>query len=304
MSKTLDLNERSPIYTPPSPINTISDTPLQHHIIDINDSDKSTDEPPSCRICLESDPANDLISPCRCRGSTQYVHRQCLDQWRATDAAGQRFKQCDICKFNFIIDELDNDTPEQMRGRLLTYRLYVIRDIILSCIGLVTTVGIFSLMVASVDIDQQHIVQLFPESIQPHIYIIYILCGMLIFLAMLGMVGSCIACSGGRGGNGDLIPPWYCYCTDCSCIEATAAGDGAGLLIGVIILVVFAVVGAVIGVYFSVYAIKQISQKHTAKLWLQQETKRFIVRDLKGVIPPEHTDGDERNNDATEQLIV
>ena len=39
----------------------------------------------ACRICLESDqtPDDPLIAPCRCAGTTKWVHRGCLDEWRA-----------------------------------------------------------------------------------------------------------------------------------------------------------------------------------------------------------------------------
>ncbi|KAJ8563594.1 hypothetical protein K7X08_032046 [Anisodus acutangulus] len=35
-----------------------------------------------CRICLESDGWN-FIAPCKCKGASKYVHRECLDQWHA-----------------------------------------------------------------------------------------------------------------------------------------------------------------------------------------------------------------------------
>ena len=37
----------------------------------------------TCRICLESDCNRcEVISPCKCKGSSKYVHIECLDQWR------------------------------------------------------------------------------------------------------------------------------------------------------------------------------------------------------------------------------
>ncbi|KAF6167290.1 hypothetical protein GIB67_043151 [Kingdonia uniflora] len=38
-----------------------------------------------CRICLESDcdQGDELISPCMCKGTQQFVHRSCLDHWRS-----------------------------------------------------------------------------------------------------------------------------------------------------------------------------------------------------------------------------
>ncbi|XP_056167800.1 uncharacterized protein LOC115681745 isoform X2 [Syzygium oleosum] len=41
-----------------------------------------TDQP-QCRICLENG-GEDLIAPCHCKGTQKYVHRSCLDNWRAT----------------------------------------------------------------------------------------------------------------------------------------------------------------------------------------------------------------------------
>lgn len=36
-------------------------------------------EPSICRICWETDGSK--ISPCKCAGSTQYVHHECLKRW-------------------------------------------------------------------------------------------------------------------------------------------------------------------------------------------------------------------------------
>lgn len=39
--------------------------------------------PNECRYCLDG--GDVLISPCACSGTNQYVHRECLDRWRATN---------------------------------------------------------------------------------------------------------------------------------------------------------------------------------------------------------------------------
>jgi hypothetical protein len=60
-------------------------------------------EPRTCRICFDteesaadSDPDNPLINPCQCAGSSRYVHRQCLDQWRHTSHRQDAFYQCEV----------------------------------------------------------------------------------------------------------------------------------------------------------------------------------------------------------------
>ena len=44
-----------------------------------------------CRYCLESD--GSFVSPCQCSGTSQYVHMDCLNQWRHTNP---NYK--DICR--------------------------------------------------------------------------------------------------------------------------------------------------------------------------------------------------------------
>lgn len=36
-------------------------------------------EPATCRICME--PGENMMSPCRCKGTIRYVHRACIQEW-------------------------------------------------------------------------------------------------------------------------------------------------------------------------------------------------------------------------------
>jgi hypothetical protein len=51
----------------------------------------------SCRYCKESvvlpDEIENVISPCRCRGSLELVHIECLNKWGKS--------RCEICKFKY-----------------------------------------------------------------------------------------------------------------------------------------------------------------------------------------------------------
>jgi hypothetical protein len=72
-----------------------------------------------CRICLENEEnINLLISPCKCKGTSKYVHRSCLRRWRYQDRNAPGFHKCMECNGNYIIlnsshnnnDILDFDT--------------------------------------------------------------------------------------------------------------------------------------------------------------------------------------------------
>eukprot|EP00656_Telonema_subtile_P022117 TRINITY_DN2318_c0_g1_i9.p1 TRINITY_DN2318_c0_g1~~TRINITY_DN2318_c0_g1_i9.p1 ORF type:complete len:220 (+),score=12.86 TRINITY_DN2318_c0_g1_i9:281-940(+) len=53
----------------------------------------------TCRICLDGD--GRLISPCLCRGSSKFVHVECLNAWRAQSASNVSFFQCDVCGYRY-----------------------------------------------------------------------------------------------------------------------------------------------------------------------------------------------------------
>ncbi|XP_022682913.1 E3 ubiquitin-protein ligase MARCH2-like [Setaria italica] len=45
------------------------------------DEEIEADSAAFCRTCHE--PGDEIISPCRCKGTQQFVHRSCLDHWRS-----------------------------------------------------------------------------------------------------------------------------------------------------------------------------------------------------------------------------
>ncbi|XP_062303353.1 E3 ubiquitin-protein ligase MARCH7 isoform X5 [Osmerus eperlanus] len=83
----------------------------------LEDSDE--EEGDLCRICQmrEESPANPLMVPCRCTGSLQFVHQDCIKQWlRSKISSGsdlEAITTCELCKKklqlnieNFDVNEL------------------------------------------------------------------------------------------------------------------------------------------------------------------------------------------------------
>ena len=54
-----------------------------------------------CRICLEDQSEGHFICPCQCKGSMQYVHAHCLEQWRRSSTNPHSFYQCDQCCYHY-----------------------------------------------------------------------------------------------------------------------------------------------------------------------------------------------------------
>ncbi|VDK79141.1 unnamed protein product [Onchocerca ochengi] len=55
----------------------------------------------TARICLEEDNESNLISPCECRGSLQFVHTRCLQHW--FDVMHKR--RCQICNTQYELED-------------------------------------------------------------------------------------------------------------------------------------------------------------------------------------------------------
>lgn len=57
-----------------------------------------------CRFCYDPPAANNpLIAPCKCIGSIQYVHLNCLKRWRKTTDNPDFITQCQLCLENYEI---------------------------------------------------------------------------------------------------------------------------------------------------------------------------------------------------------
>ena len=51
-----------------------------------------------CRICFEIETYDDpFISPCRCKGTSQYVHESCLNTWRNFNRNSTAWERCMEC---------------------------------------------------------------------------------------------------------------------------------------------------------------------------------------------------------------
>ena len=59
----------------------------------------------SCRFCFESNSSkkNPLISPCQCKGTAKYVHRDCLLKWQANTTVDAHRFVCQSCQASYTL---------------------------------------------------------------------------------------------------------------------------------------------------------------------------------------------------------
>jgi hypothetical protein len=63
---------------------------------------------PRVRYISDDPDAGRLIRPCKCRGTQQYVHEGCLQQWRHSDSSykARTYWECPTCKFKYNLERM------------------------------------------------------------------------------------------------------------------------------------------------------------------------------------------------------
>lgn len=253
----------------------------------------------SCRICLDNDNPKDFIRPCLCSGGSAYVHRKCLDNWRSLNKDGRAFKVCEVCHFEYVIEPVVDD-PAADKKRLLLFRFLVTRDITLIILLIQAFIIGLAFLLLLGDRGSHNIKDLYPSSMSP--FGAYYLSSLILFFAFLGLFGLIGLCCGMIKPNQDdqcncvCYQCFFCYnfnssggdsCGNCNCDcnggGGGGGGGGEGLLVALLVIIVlFAIMGVVFGIILSIIITKQIIERHTKKLWLRQETKKYVVKDFEG----------------------
>lgn len=266
-----------------------------------------------CRICLETD-GRDFITPCKCKGTSKYVHRACLDHWRAVKE-GFAFAHCTTCKAPY---HLRVHAAADRKWRTLKFRFFVTRDILFIFAAVQLVISSLSYSVYLIDHHQQDWLRLawgFESKIR-----FYYICGALLFFALLGLSGCFITCYD-RRVRSDLaqpcrelclccchpgvcadchLPGTICMWTDCAaCFESCAgtAGEcgtclgGAGeagapilVIVGLVTLGLFTVIGIFYSVLVATMVGQRIWQRHYHILAKRMLTKEYVVEDVDGEV--------------------
>ena len=231
------------------------------------------DNVPRCRVCFEegtnlNDP---LIAPCNCNGGIKWIHRSCLDDWRATKTQ-QSFTKCEICHFTYELIELQESVNEE-RTRRFIYYTYVMGHIGLGLVALEAVCALLALILYGLD-SKQHSLATYLGATESNDFLgAYVLWAHLALFFLIGCVGLlCALCLGSSGGSNTT----YCFWMDCGNNDT----NGCSLILLLVMVIVVAAIGLFIGIYIASEYFRQIFQRRREVLWKKQEVKRLIVKDL------------------------
>ncbi|KAL9229717.1 hypothetical protein vseg_005153 [Gypsophila vaccaria] len=297
--------EATPLV-PPSPITKPSSV----------DIESGVSQQIQCRICLETD-GRDFIAPCKCKGTSKYVHRECLDQWRSVKE-GFAFSHCTTCKAPYY---LRVHAPANRKWRTLKFRFFVTRDILFIFLAVQLVITLLGYLVYMVDAYQEFWLQHY-WGFKNHISFYYI-CGASLFFALLGLSGCLMTCFDRRLRNNlaqpcnelclccchpgtcadSHFPGTFCLWGDCGACCSGASGEcggcvgsfegcascvgGAGeaglpllFIMALVVLGLFAVIGLFYSVLVATMVCQRIWQRHYHILAKRMLTKEYVVEDV------------------------
>ena len=95
----------------------------------------------TCRICLEDEPnMNTLIKPCKCSGSSNFVHVSCLQEWIRLSDNPEAKEKCMECKTMYNFSR--NHTLIDIFVNVNNYKQYLFKHMAL-CFSFTIVVNLF-----------------------------------------------------------------------------------------------------------------------------------------------------------------
>nr|AVY91628.1 zinc finger-like protein [Saccharum hybrid cultivar SP80-3280] len=255
-----------------------------------------------CRICLESDsePGDELISPCMCKGTQQFVHRSCLDHWRSVKE-GTAFSHCTTCKarFHLRVESLEDDICRRMK-----FRLFVARDVFAIFLVIQATIAAIGGMAYFLDKDgsfRNKFSDDWERFLSKHPVPFYYCVGVVAFFVLVGFVGLILHLSSYNNNDPCLVGSRDC-CFGWGLVDLPASME-ACFAFAVIFVIMLAILGVAYGFFAATVAIQRIWQRHYHILTKKELTKEYVVEDLPGGYTPPKMDPEHEQRLKVLQLM-
>ncbi|CAL9049721.1 unnamed protein product [Musa banksii] len=287
----MDLDEeKNPNDSDPLISRQTESSPSPDGLDEIKDDEADANSSACCRICLENDtfPGDELISPCMCKGTQQFVHRSCLDHWRSVKE-GFAFSHCTTCKARF---HLRVEFLEDYSWRKIKFRIFVARDVLLVFLAVQTviaTIGGFSYFLDKNGSFRNSFSDGWDRILSKHPIPFYYCIGVLAFFVLLGFFGLILHCSS-FNSNGPCMTGCRNCCYGWGILDCFPASMEACFALVVIFVIVFAILGIAYGFLAATMAIQRIWQRHYHILTKRELTKEYVVEDLHGCYAPPKMD--------------
>lgn len=203
-----------------------------------------------CRICLESD-EQEMISPCLCKGTSKWVHRQCLDTWRVMDDRYGTFHTCPTCKFNY---EFENQVEWHLFFKMAA--LFLIHMLFEVCVVVAFSAAFVCVITLIIQVRTD---SAFVDTIPLGINTTFVIMGVMGFIHVAMTIGSvrlfCDLLSSTRGKS-----------------SLTDIAQGLLFILGV--------VGVIVAVFISLSFLIDRARLHWQREWRSKIVDKYVVKHI------------------------
>lgn len=174
----------------------------------------------TCRLCFEEG-TGELIAPCLCRGTSKWIHRDCLNHWRVSGSNPRALTNCCECGFQYRLKLKRSEglsSEGEIRRRQLMRRLA--SQTVMWFVGLQLVICALGCIIRAID-RHEGLVRFFGfsqvkghegpgtfmEALKYH-KITYYVSGVLLLLGITGFIvclALLVACCTGRGSSRQLL---------------------------------------------------------------------------------------------------
>jgi len=262
----------------------------------------------TCRICFEDD--GELMAPCRCDGTSKWIHRSCLNKWRVSGTNPRSLTNCCECGFQYelelhrICDLRSEEMRRQFTRQLLSHSalwFLAVQLMIVTLAVIIKLIDVNDVLVKFLPFEKVAKVTGFWPSLQHYAFTYYV-AGILVFLMLVGLLVTSISCCGVRAPMDECnvcaegcsmcvtacSPVDICRCADlpafgmmqCFEIAFTASGPEMLLIFGAIIIIAILLVGLIAAVAALFMVIWRASQRYVKLQEMGLLAEEYVVKDL------------------------
>ncbi|KAM0026278.1 putative Zinc finger, RING-CH-type, Zinc finger, RING/FYVE/PHD-type [Helianthus debilis subsp. tardiflorus] len=217
---------------------------------------------------------DDLISPCLCKGTQQFVHRSCLDHWRSVKE-GFAFSHCTTCKAQFHLRVVKLNAHSWPK---IKFRLFVARDVFLVFLAMQMVIGLIGGVAYIVDKNGSFKISLrgnWDLMLSTHPITLFYCIGVFFFFVLVGFFGMvlhCLSCN-----NDPRVAGCQNFCFGWGMLDCFPASMEVIVILVIICVIIFAVLGLAYGFLAATMGMQRIWQRHYHILTKKELTQVYIL---------------------------
>jgi len=239
----------------------------------------------TCRICLEEDNIANLIYPCRCSGTSKYIHKTCLNQWRTLSDNPDAYNKCFECNYKYRFSgALLNENKPSVISKFFKF---LSTNLLFFCLFNLCVIFTLSWILSNIDTNQELVKLLFDTKNvnDRNIYNAYILWSSIFYIGVLFTISFTNFLS---MKNKKLYLKHYCR------------QKGAVVVTSLIVLVIIFAMNSLIGLFIVTISLQILIKYHFNSIENIRRENNLDILNYDSLLDTVTNDDTSNSNEAIE----